>query len=63
MDEARAIVAFSALGQETRLATFRMLVKAGAEGITSGEIGERLGVRQNTDALFAATLKKGSVLT
>lgn len=48
MDETRAIVAFSALGQETRLATFRMLVQAGAEGITSGEIGERLGVRQNT---------------
>ena len=48
MDPTQAIDALSALGQDTRLATFRLLVRAGKDGLPSGEIGERLGVRQNT---------------
>jgi len=48
MDTLNAISTFSALSQQTRLDVFRLLVKAGAKGMLSGEIGERLGVRQNT---------------
>lgn len=40
--------AFAALGQPTRLDTFRLLVKAGPEGLAAGEIAAALGVRQNT---------------
>ncbi len=48
MQEATALTAFSALGQETRLRVFRLLLSAGADGISAGEIAERLGVKQNT---------------
>lgn len=41
-------MAFSALGQDTRLEVFRLLIKAGGTGMAAGEIGEKLGVRQNT---------------
>ena len=48
MDELQAVFAFSALSQPTRLEVVRLLVKAGANGRLSGEIGDELGVRQNT---------------
>ncbi len=48
MDKLQSLDAFSALGQETRLDVFRLLVTAGPEGMLAGEIGEALGVRQNT---------------
>jgi ArsR family transcriptional regulator, arsenate/arsenite/antimonite-responsive transcriptional repressor len=48
MDKKRALSALAALGQETRLDVFRLLVKAGPEGVPAGEIAERLGAFQNT---------------
>ena len=48
MDKKLAIDGFAALSQETRLDVFRSLVKAGPEGLSAGEIAERLGVVQNT---------------
>jgi DNA-binding transcriptional ArsR family regulator len=48
MDKIKAISALSALGQDTRLEVFRLLVKAGPEGLPAGEIGTRLGAVQNT---------------
>ncbi len=36
------------LGNETRLAIFRLLVKAGAGGLTMGEIGGRLAIPPST---------------
>ncbi len=48
MDLNKTLAAFSALSQQTRLEVFRLLVKAGSQGLLSGEIGQALGVRQNT---------------
>ncbi|HQU67060.1 MAG TPA: metalloregulator ArsR/SmtB family transcription factor [Albidovulum sp.] len=48
MDRNRSLTALSALGQDTRLDVFRLLVKAGADGMLAGEIGAALEVRQNT---------------
>jgi DNA-binding transcriptional ArsR family regulator len=48
MDNTAALAAFAALSQQTRLDAFRLLIKAGTEGMTAGRIGELLGVRQNT---------------
>lgn len=48
MDKKSALAALAALGQDTRLEVFRLLVKAGGEGIPAGEIAERLGAVQNT---------------
>ena len=43
-----AVNALSALAHETRLAVFRTLVQAGEEGLTVGEIAERLKVPNAT---------------
>ena len=43
MDESRALVAFAALSQETRLRVVRLLVRAGPEGMAAGAIGDALG--------------------
>lgn len=48
MDIKEALNAFAALGQNTRLEVFRLLVRAGPDGMTAGDIGEALDVRQNT---------------
>lgn len=48
MDTLNTISAFAALSQQTRLDIFRLLIKAGAEGVLSGEIGKILSVKQNT---------------
>lgn len=62
MDKLDALNCFSALSQQTRLDVFRLLVKAGAQGLLSGEIGEKLDVRQNTmSANLAVLLNSGLV--
>lgn len=48
MDKKQALAALSALGQDTRLEVFRLLVRAGPEGVPAGEIASRLGTVQNT---------------
>ena len=48
MDNANATTAFAALSQHTRLDVFRLLIKAGNEGLLSGEMGKLLAVKQNT---------------
>lgn len=48
MDKKLSLAALAALGQQTRLDIFRLLVKAGAEGVPAGEVASRLGAVQNT---------------
>jgi DNA-binding transcriptional ArsR family regulator len=48
MEIKAAVNALSALAQETRLAVFRTLVQAGAQGVAAGELARRLGVVANT---------------
>ena len=48
MDKNVALSALAALGQKTRLDIFRLLVRAGGEGVPAGEVGARLGAVQNT---------------
>jgi ArsR family transcriptional regulator len=43
-----AVDSLSALAHEGRLAVFRMLVKAGPEGIAAGEIARKLDVPANS---------------
>jgi ArsR family transcriptional regulator, arsenate/arsenite/antimonite-responsive transcriptional repressor len=40
----QAVAALSALAQETRLATYRLLVEAGPEGVAAGQIADTLSV-------------------
>ena len=48
MEKANALSALAALGQETRLDVFRLLVQAGGKGLPAGEIAIRLTAIQNT---------------
>jgi DNA-binding transcriptional ArsR family regulator len=43
-----AVEALSALGHEGRLAIFRLLVRAGTDGVAAGEIARKLDVFPNT---------------
>ncbi|MBU3615708.1 helix-turn-helix transcriptional regulator [Polynucleobacter sp. JS-Polo-80-F4] len=48
MKNTDAINAFLALGQETRLNIFRLVVQRGDTGLTPGEIIEKLGIANAT---------------
>ena len=47
-DDVEAAAVFAALGSEQRLAVLRLLVRAGPEGLTIGELGGRSGVTGST---------------
>ena len=44
MDNKDAVTALAALAQESRLATFRLLVQAGPGGLAASKIAEALGI-------------------
>ena len=44
MEIKQAVIALTALSQETRLRIFRLLVPAGESGVAAGEIAERLEI-------------------
>ncbi|QWD72391.1 helix-turn-helix transcriptional regulator [Polynucleobacter sp. UB-Raua-W9] len=48
MKNTQAISAFLALGQETRLNVFRLIVQRGDKGLTPSEIIEKLGIPNAT---------------
>ena len=48
MDANGAITALGALAQEHRLSLFRLLVRAGPDGLAAGEIASALGMRRGT---------------
>jgi DNA-binding transcriptional ArsR family regulator len=48
MDISAALLALGALSQETRLSVFRLLARAGPEGLAAGDIASALHARQNT---------------
>ncbi len=48
MKDEKAISILSAMAQTTRFAVFRMLMKAGDDGVSAGEIAKKLNVPQNT---------------
>lgn len=48
IDKNVALIALSALSQETRLEAFRILIEYGSEGLPAGQLGERLGIPHNT---------------
>ena len=62
MDSTDALASFNALSQETRLAVFRLLVKAGPSGMPAGEIAQTLNVRQNTMSANLAVLARSRLI-
>lgn len=58
MDSSTAAERLAALGQETRLAIFRLLVQAGPAGLAAGEIVERLALAPATASFHLAHLAR-----
>jgi DNA-binding transcriptional ArsR family regulator len=63
MEKKTAIAALAALAQETRLDVFRMLVRAGAEGLPAGQIGERLDLPSATLSFHLNQLRHAGLVT
>lgn len=62
MDVTAAVEAMNALGQETRMRAFRLLVEAGGEGVPAGEIARRLDVPHNTMSSHLAQLTRAGLI-
>ncbi|WCJ63724.1 ArsR/SmtB family transcription factor [Agrobacterium tumefaciens] len=62
MDNNTAIAALGALGQTTRLETFRRLVQHEPEGIPAGELARLIDVPQNTMSAHLATLARAGLV-
>ena len=48
MEKHSVIAALAALAQDNRLDVFRLLVKAGPEGLAAGQVAKALGIPPNT---------------
>jgi ArsR family transcriptional regulator, arsenate/arsenite/antimonite-responsive transcriptional repressor len=62
MDKNNALGAFAALSQPTRLDVFRLLIKAGEEGMSAGEISNTLDVLQNTMSANLSILAQSGLI-
>ena len=62
MELCAAIEALSALGQESRLRVFRLLVQRGPQGIPAGDIAEQLDVPANTMSSHLAVLSRAGLV-
>ena len=63
MDIQEAILMFDALSQETRLEAFRLLVKAGPDGLPAGAISQELGIPHNTMSFHLNHLSNARVVS
>jgi DNA-binding transcriptional ArsR family regulator len=57
-----AVAALGALAQEHRLALFRLLVQAGAEGMAAGALAEELGVPNSSLSFHLAQLHRAGLI-
>lgn len=58
METLNAAEILAALGHETRLAIFRLLVEAGPDGVHASAIGERLGIAPATLSFHLSHLSR-----
>ena len=58
METLNASDLLAALGHESRLAVFRLLVEAGAQGVNASAIGERVGLAPPTLSFHLAHLSR-----
>jgi DNA-binding transcriptional ArsR family regulator len=63
MEKTSVIDALAALAQENRLDTYRLLVQAGPNGISAGEIAASLGLPPNTLSFHFDRLRQAGLVT
>lgn len=63
MSAEQTIRALSALAQEHRLATFRLLVQAGNDGMAAGALAEALGIPPSSMSFHLAQLANAGLIS
>ena len=63
MERSHAIAALAALAQEHRLETYRLLVQAGPEGISAGQVAAAIGLPPNTLTFHFDRLRQAGLVT
>ena len=63
MKHSSAAASLAALGHDARLTIFRLLVRAGHDGLNIGEIGQHLGMAASTLAYHLKTLVEAGLVT
>jgi len=62
MEQNEAVAALNALGQESRLRVFRLLIRRGPHGMPAGDIAEQLKVPANTMSSHLAVLSRARLV-
>ena len=62
MDISHAVDALAALAQESRLKIFRLLLRAGRDGMAAGDIARKLAVPHNTMSAHLAVLARAKLV-
>jgi DNA-binding transcriptional ArsR family regulator len=63
METSQAVTALAALAQDNRLDIFRLLVRAGPDGMAAGQVAERLGLAPNTLTFHFDRLRTAGLVT
>ena len=63
MKKVQAVSALAALAQDNRLDVFRLLVRAGPEGMAAGRVAEALGLAPNTLTFHFDRLRDAGLVT
>ena len=63
MERLSAIAALAALAQDHRLETYRLLVQAGRDGISAGEVAATIGLPPNTLTFHFDRLRQAGLVT
>ena len=63
MEKLDVITALAALAQDNRLDTYRLLVRAGPDGLPAGEVAAALGLPPNTLSFHFDRLRQAGLVT
>jgi ArsR family transcriptional regulator, arsenate/arsenite/antimonite-responsive transcriptional repressor len=63
MEKTQAIAALAALAQDSRLDVFRLLVRAGPDGLSAGEVATALELAPNTLTFHFDRLRHAGLVT
>src|ERR1041384_4805785 len=63
MEKSDAIAALAALAQDNRLDVFRLLVRAGPDGLAAGAVADKLSLAPNTLSFHFDRLRNAGLVT